>query len=146
MTNQKIDPFTLRPADIVLAAVNSPALAPAQTGLGLGDIEKVFEFLDKFLPRMEAFKNQIQGLRDMESGNKAAENGDDRSEGVPNMITQLPAKEINPIDVYSKMLGALSKLATERPEITMPEAFEQAKKYKDFIMPEIVSMLKELSA
>ena len=140
------NPFTIGAKDLIPPVAKAVG-ATASGGMGgLDDLNKIFEFLDKFIPRMKEFESTIQNLRSMDKGNPTdAPQGDDRAEGAPNMVTQLPAPVISAEAVYGKMLGALSRAQQAAPEMTLTEALEKAKEYKLMIVPEIAAALKEIT-
>ena len=140
-------PQVFRAADLA-GTVASAAPVAGGPGFGLGDIEKIFEFLDKFLPRMKQFEATISNLRTMDktSNDPAAPVGNDSYAGQTVPITVLPGQtiRIDPQKAYAKMLGALAKLTELDPDMTVTAALAKARAYKDLILPEIDSALREL--
>jgi len=141
-------PQVFRAADLA-GTVASAAPAPAASGgFQLGDIEKIFEFLDKFLPRMKQFEATISNLKamDKQTNEAPAPVGTDSYEGHPVPVTVLPGQtiRIDPQKAYAKLLGALAKLAEVDPDMTVTAALDKARNYKELILPEIDSALREL--
>lgn len=143
-------PQVLRAADL---AGNIPLSTPPSSSGGgvMGELEQVFQFIERFQSQMLQFQNTVNTLAGQDK--KTPEPmppdpvGTDSYQGAnrPAPIEILvPAKEIDPTKAYGKMLGALNKLAELDADMTIGDALKKARDYKELIIPEIASALKEL--
>ena len=90
---------------------------PAPSIDAFAGIEQIFGFIDRFLPRMAQFADQIQRLRAMESGpdSKGAASEFLEDDATPRELNPPPVDKsshtINPNTVYSRILGVVNSQA-----------------------------------
>jgi len=150
-------PHTLRAADLRgLAQAAAPLLPP---GTGLGDIEKVLGFAERFIPLLEKFSQSMMAMRQFEGGNghHGAANGvnnevwedmpPDMRVGPPprqtvQPVAAAPPPAIDPQKVYSALLGAMA----QAPEgMLVSDALILAREHKELILPQIEAELNKLA-
>ena len=149
-------PHTLRAADLRgLAQAAAPLLPP---GTGLGDIEKILGFVERAVPLFEKFSQSMMAMRQFDggNGNQGAANGvnneiwedmppDMRAAPAPRQtvqpVTPDPAPTIDPLKVYSALLGAMASA----PEgMLVSDALILAREHKELILPQIEAELNKL--
>ena len=150
-------PHTLRAADLRgLAQAAAPLLPP---GTGLGDIEKILGFAERFVPLLEKFSQSMMAMKQFEgaNGRQGAANGvnneiwedmpPDMRGGDPpprqtvQPVTPAPVAAIDPLKVYSALLGAMASA----PEgMLVSDALILAREHKELIIPQIEAELKNL--
>ena len=146
-------PQVLRAADLA-GAIPLATPAPAAQGGGmLGELEGILQFVERFQSQMMQFEQTINTLKGKEKSGPDIMPpdpvGTDSYQGSarPAPIEVLvPGPEIDATQAYGKMLGALSKLAEMDSNMTIGDALKKARDYKELIIPEIASALKELQS
>ena len=148
-------PTVLRAADLRGLAQAAIPLLPSG-GAGLGDIEKMLGFIERFVPLFQKASETLMAMRQFEgNGSGSAPGGDDAIlEGGPpaDMRAAAPpprqpiqpvaaAPAIDPQRVYAALLGAMS----QAPEgMTVADALILARDHKSLIIPQIEAELKNL--
>ena len=152
--NNGFVPQVFRATD--LAGEIAPSIPKSSGGSGLGDLDAIFNFLEKFQKSMTQFEATIGRLRNVDQGGNQnppdlpmppAPTGTDTYEGLARpapIEVRVPVGHIDPRKAYGKMLGALNKLVELDPEMRISDALKKARDYKELIIPEIDSALKEL--
>jgi len=149
-------PHTLRAADLRGLAQAAAPLLPS--GTGLGDIEKILGFAERFVPLLEKFSQSMMAMKQFEGGNghQGAANGvnneiwedmppDMRAGPPPRQTVQpvsaAPPPAIDPLKVYSALLGAMASA----PEgMLVSDALILAREHKQLIIPQIEAELAKL--
>ena len=149
-------PHTLRAADLRgLAQAAAPLLPP---GTGVGDIEKILGFAERFVPLLQKFSQSMIAMRQFEggNGNQGGANGvnneiwedmppDMRAAPAPRQtvqpVTPPPGPAIDPQRVYAALLGAMA----QAPEgMLVSDALILAREHKELILPQIEAELSKL--
>jgi len=149
-------PHTLRAADLRgLAEAAAPLLPP---GTGLGDIEKILGFAERFVPLLQKFSQSMMAMRQFEgaNGSQGAANGvnneiwedmppDMRAAPPPRQTVQpvaaAPPPVIDPQKVYAALLGAMA----QAPEgLLVSDALILAREHKELIIPQIEAELNNI--
>ena len=146
-------PQVLRAADLA-GSIPLATPAPAAQGGGmLGELEGIINFVERFQSQMMQFEQTINTLKgkDKQGSDVLPPDpvGTDSYQGAyrPAPVEVLvPGPEIDPVQAYGKMLGALSKLVEMDANMTIGDALKKARDYKELIIPEIASALKELQS
>jgi len=148
-------PTVLRAADLRGLAQAAIPLLPSG-GAGLGDIEKMLGFVERFVPLFQKASETLMAMRQFE-GNRSgsAPGGADaileagppapmRAAAPPPRQTIQPvaaAPAIDPQRVYAALLGAMA----QAPEgMTVADALVLARDHKGLIIPQIEAELKNL--
>jgi hypothetical protein len=144
-------PQVLRAADLAGSIPLAAPMPAAQGGGIMGELEGILQFVDRFQAQMLQFEQTFKTLKGQDKVGPDVlppdPVGTDSYQGAsrPAPVEVLvPAPEIDPVQAYGKMLGALSKLAEMDAEMTIGDALKKARDYKELIIPEIASALKEL--
>lgn len=143
-------PMVLRAADLRGLAQAALPLLPSGGG-GLGDIEKILGFVERFVPLFQKASETLMAMRQFEGGGTGADNqeiwdGDAppmRAAPAPRQTVQpvAPTPEIDPQRVYALLLGAMG----QAPEgMTVADALALARDNKELMIGQIAAELKNL--
>ena len=147
-------PTVLRAADLRGLAQAALPLLPSGGG-GLGDIEKMLGFVERFVPLFQKASETLMAIRQFEgnrSGAAPGENPEILEAGPPADMRGAPpprqtvqpvaaAPAIDPQRVYAALLGAMA----QAPEgMTVADALVLARDHKELIIPQIEAELKNL--
>jgi len=147
-------PTVLRAAD--LRGLAQAALPLLPSGGGLGDIEKMLGFVERFVPLFQKASETLMAMRQFEGPGPGAAPGENQQilEGGPPAAMRAaappprqtvqpvaPPAEIDPQRVYAALLGAMA----QAPEgMTVADALVLARDHKSLIIPQIEAELKNL--
>jgi len=145
-------PTVLRAADLRGLAQAAIPLLPSGGG-GLGDIEKMLGFVERFVPLFQKASETLMAMRQFEGGGSGAAPGvnadiwegdapEKPSSPQPRQNVQpVAAPVIDPQRVYAALLGAMA----QAPEgMLVSDALILARDHKELILPQIEAELKNL--
>jgi len=146
-------PTVLRAADLRGLAQAALPLLPSGGG-GLGDIEKMLGFVERFVPLFQKASETLMAMRQFEGTRAGTAPGDNqeiwegdappgRAAPPPRQTVQpvVPTPEIDPQRVYALLLGAMA----QAPEgMSVADALALARENKDLMVGQIAAELKKL--
>lgn len=123
----------------LVSPVLSPVAAPAQGSTQMGDLNTLFDWIDKVLPRIESFMAQVERARGIDSQPaQTVEMVPMQNQGAAQLA---PVPSLDPTLVYNKLLGLLNSLDQS---MTVGEALEKTKQGKALIIPMISGEIDKL--
>lgn len=146
-------PTVLRAADLRGLAQAALPLLPSGGG-GLGDIEKMLGFVERFVPLFQKASETLMAMRQFEGARAGAAPGENqeiwegdappgRGAPPPRQTVQpvAPPPEIDPQRVYALLLGAMA----QAPDgMSVADALALARENKELMIGQIAAELKNI--